>query len=251
MVNLSIRAFQIDGSDVTAEHEDILVTAIAADFVPPRPFRLTVFSSGGAATQILRSSNPKSGLRAPTVTGVYRFTLNNDGTATNFGVARYSLIPGLDSAMIVAIQAAANVKGLPRVDGQPKQVEVRLSTDSLPGGRRLSVAVFPRMPVVDVVSRSDNPMPEYPVEEKRDSVEGTAVLRFIVGRDGEPIPETVMVVRATTRGFMMAALATLPKLHFAPATIKGCAVAQVIDYPFNFVLPRGDIAPLRVKPPRH
>jgi TonB family protein len=240
-VALSIRAFPIDGSTMTPETEEIFTTAIAGEFIPPRPFRLTVFSSGAPATQVLRVMSTKSGLRSPTVTGVYRFQLREDGTVSEFVVARLSLVPGFDSAVVVAIQKAAREKALPRFDGQLRQFEVRLSTDSLPGGRRMSVAEFPRMPVVDAVAKPNNPTPEYPPEEKRDSVEGNVVLRFIVDRDGEPIVETTMVVRATTRGFMNAALVTLPKLRFMPATIKGCAVAQVVDYPFNFVLPPGGV----------
>jgi TonB family protein len=173
------------------------------------------------------------------VTGVYRFQLRDDGTVSDFAIARMSLVPGFDSAVVAAIQAAAQEKSLPRFEGQIKHFEVRLTTDSLAGGRRLLAAEFPRMPVVDAVAKPGNPMPEYPLEEKRDSVEGNAVLRFVVDRDGEPIVETVMVVRATTRGFMNAALTTLPNLRFTPATIKGCAVAQVVDYPFNFVRPPG------------
>jgi len=251
VVSLNMRAFPMDGSALAPEAENLLTTAIASEFIPPRPFRLTVFSSGAPTTQILRATSAKSGLRSPTVTGVYRFQLRDDGTVGDFVVARLSLVPGFDSAVVVAIQAAARDKALPQFEGQLRNFEVRLTTDSLPGGRRISLAEFPRMPVVDAVAKPDNPLPEYPTEEKQTGVQGNAVLRFIVDRDGEPIPETVMVVRGTTRGFVTAGIATLPKLRFTPATINGCAVAQVIDYPFNFVLPRGDSATTRGARPRH
>jgi hypothetical protein len=251
-VTLSIRTLAIDGSAIAPELEDIMTTAIASEFVPPRPFRLTVFSSGAPTTQILRAMSAKSGLRSPTVTGVYRFQLRDDGTLSEFAVARMSLVPGLDSAVVAAIQAAARDGALPRFEGQIRHFEVRLSTDSLPGGRGLVVAEFPRMPVVDAVAKPDNPAPEYPADEKQNALEGNAVLRFIVDRDGEPIPETAMVVRGTTRGFVMAGVAALPKLRFTPATINGCAVAQLVDYAFNFVLPRGDSTMNRIaRPPRH
>src|SRR5262245_40925853 len=99
------------------------------------------------------------------------------------------------------------------------------------------------MPVIDVTAKPNNPTPQYPETEKRDSVEGNVVLRFIVDRTGEPVAGTAMVVRGTSQGFVLAALATLPNLRFTPATIAGCAVAQMVDYPFNFIRPRGSVAP--------
>jgi hypothetical protein len=121
--------------------------------------------------------------------------------------------------VVVAIQTAARDKALPQFEGQLRNFEVRLTTDSLPGGRRISLAEFPRMPVVDAVAKPDNPLPEYPTEEKQTGVQGNAVLRFIVDRDGEPIPETVMVVRGTTRGFVTAGLA--PAATARPLAARG------------------------------
>jgi TonB family protein len=243
MVTLSIRAFSLDAAGFTSDDEELLTTVIASDFVPPRPFRLSVFSSGNPATQALRVSGQKPGLRFPTVTGVYRFMLHDDGTLSDLYIARLSLIPGFDSAVVSAVRGAAKMNAIPRPSTGTKQtqIELRLTTDSLPGGRPLSNASFPRMPVIDVAAKPDNPAPEYPDAEKRDSVEGIVVLRFIVDRTGEPIDGTAMVVRGTTRGFILAAMATLPKLRFTPASIGGCAVAQVVEYPFNFLLPRGGI----------
>jgi TonB family protein len=239
-VRLSIRALSLDGAGLTADGESLLETMIASEFVPPRPFRLSVFSAGTPVTHLLKSMSPKSGLRAPTVTGVYRFMLHSDGTVSDVYIARISLVPGFDSAAVSAIQSAARLNAMPKTDGQAKEarIELRLTTDSLPGGRSLSLARFPRMTVVDASAKPDNPAPVYPEEEKRDGVEGDAVLRFIVDRTGEPIVETAMVVRGGTPGFVMAAMSVLPKLRFTPATISGCAVAQAVDYPFNFVLPK-------------
>jgi TonB family protein len=158
-------------------------------------------------------------------------------------VVRLSLVPGFDSAVVNAIKSAAQGSALPRANGSSKQaqVELRMTTDSLPGGRALSLASFPRMLVVDASAKANNPIPEYPESEKRDSVEGNVVLRFIVDRTGEPIAGTAMVVRGTTRGFVLAAMTTLPKLRFTPATIRGCAVAQLVEYPFSFILPRDGV----------
>ncbi len=252
-MTLSIRAFALDGVGLSTDAEDALVTAIAAEFTPPRPFRLSVFSAGPPATQFLKPTSPKSGLRAPTVTGAYRFVLHDDGTVTDLYIVRISLVRGFDSAVVSAVEAAMRAKGLPRVDSAVKKtwVELRLTTDSLAGGRRLLAAAFPRMMVVDAVAKPNNPVPVYPEQEQRDSVEGDVAFRFVVDRTGVPLPETAMIVRAATPSFVTAAMATIPNLRFAPATINGCAVAQVVDYAFNFVLPRDARSAPNVGSARH
>jgi len=118
------------------------------------------------------------------------------------------------------------------------RVEVRLSTDSLAGARRLVAATFPRMPIVNAMPVRDNPAPVFPDDEKGDSTTtGEVVFRLVVDRDGAPVMETVELVRATSLSFVRAALAILPKHKFTPATIHGCAVSQRVDYPFTFASP--------------
>jgi hypothetical protein len=60
------------------------------------------------------------------------------------------------------------------------------------------------------------------------------VLRFVVDRDGRPAMETVEIVRASGLAFARAAIVALPDQKFTPATIRGCPVAQLVDYPFIF-----------------
>jgi outer membrane biosynthesis protein TonB len=114
---------------------------------------------------------------------------------------------------------------------------VRFSTDSTIDGHRIIAATFPRMPVVDAVPKRDNPPPAFPEDEKADSVtSGEVVLRFVVDRSGTPDLATIELVRATSLSFAKAAVIALPSQRFEPATIRGCAVAQVIDYSFSFVV---------------
>lgn len=190
----------------------------------------------------MRMLRPISGdrvttLRAPTLTGVYRFTSDANGIATNVRTIRASLTPGFDAA---ALSAIGHSPGTSRVFAPPDQedsmaVEVRISTDSTPGARRVLSAYFPRMPVIDAAPSADNPAAVLPTSAKRDSISsGEIVLRFVVDRDGAPVLETLEIIRANARAFVRPAIAALPSQVFAPATIHGCAVAQRIDYPFVF-----------------
>jgi outer membrane biosynthesis protein TonB len=118
------------------------------------------------------------------------------------------------------------------------RVDVRLSTDSTADARRMIVATFPRMPVIDAMPRRDNPPAAFPEDERADSVtSGEVVLRFVVDRTGTPDLATIELVRATSLSFARAAVMALPSQRFEPATIRGCAVAQAVDYSFGFVLP--------------
>src|SRR5262245_20528938 len=125
MVTLNIRAFSLDGV-LTTDDENLLTTAIASEFVPPRPFRLSVFSPGGPITQVLRAAGQKTGLRAPTVTGVYRFAMGDDGTVSDMYIARLSLIPGFDSAVVVAVREATKLNALPRPSTAAKRTQIEV-----------------------------------------------------------------------------------------------------------------------------
>lgn len=117
-------------------------------------------------------------------------------------------------------------------------VEIRFSTDSGANAVPMIDADFPRMPVVDAGPRRDNPPARFPESEKADGGgREDVVLEFVVDRAGLPALETVQMVRGRSPAFIRAALSALPQQRFTPATIRGCAVAQVVTYPFAFVPP--------------
>jgi hypothetical protein len=69
------------------------------------------------------------------------------------------------------------------------------------------------------------------------------VLRIVVDQSGGLAPGTIEVSRATNLDFLRAALTSLPAQRFAPATIRGCPVAQAVEYSFSFVLPESSAKP--------
>lgn len=232
---------RIDGAALPPEQAQVIGEYIHAAFVPPRPFRLTTFA-GPPRMRALRpvASDTATQLRAPTITGVYRFSASRVSSPIRPRAIRASQVPGFDSAAIAAIIDMGRSPGVlvPPADDDSMSVDVRVSTDSSVDARRMISATFPRMPVMDAVPRRDNPPAEFPEDEKADSVTaGEAVLRFVVDRTGLPNLATIELVRATSLSFARAAIMALPLQRFAPATIRGCPVAQAIDYSFSFVLP--------------
>jgi TonB family protein len=109
---------------------------------------------------------------------------------------------------------------------------------------RMITAVFPVLPVMDAAPKQGNVRAMFPESEKADTaLHGEVVVRFVVDRDGTPIGETVELMRGTSMAFLRAALTALPEQHFTPARINGCAVAQVVVFPFSFVQSPQKISP--------
>jgi hypothetical protein len=232
---------RIDGGGLSPDQANLIASHVGAAFVPPKPFRLTVFT-GPPLMRSLRQlgADTNAELRAPTVSGIYRFAVDAKGKVIWTRTARASLLPGFDSSAAEAIREASIIPDVfvPPDADDSMTVEVRFSSDSSDGAQRLTSAWFPRMPVIGAVSNRSNPSPVFPEEAKVDSVtSGQVVLRFVVDRGGLPVLETIEIVRATSVLFVRAAITTFPLLRFAPATIRGCAVAQLIDYSFTFLLP--------------
>ena len=224
-----------------------LLSMIAGVFEPPKPFRLSVFEGPAVSRSLrVRGGDTASVLRAPTVTGVYRILSDSAGTVKQVRIARASLMPGFDSAAVSAVEKAATMKQLFKADGDSMRLELRFSTDSTPGARRLFRASFPRLPVVDARPLASNPAPAFPDSDRAaGATSGEIVARFVVNRTGDPIPETIELVRGNSIGFARAALTVFEQQRFTPASIRGCAVAQRIDYPFVFVLPAESSRPAR------
>ena len=233
---LFITVYRLDSGPALSDDEaERIAIRLVQSFAVPRPLRLSVFDGPASMRGLRRSgSDTVSEARAPNVTGVYAVSAG-DGGSFRPEVLRSSLLVGVDSAMLRAIAAGDDMwrqlrnqmAGLPRL-------RIRLSTDSSAGAHVLAYARFPRMRVHDAAPLP-SPAPAFPEDARSDSLDhGEAVLRFIVDRDGQPAFETVELVRASAMPFVRAALVALNSQRFSPATIGGCPVAQVVEFPFIF-----------------
>jgi TonB family protein len=230
-------AEETQGNWMTEEERDVIESRIRFYFVPPSPFGLSVFE-GPALTRGVRISSAGDSLGVPrsaSILGVYRVEETAYGLTAEPAVIRASLMRGLDSAIIRAIRSAARVASPFRPDsGDLWRFLVRLSLDSVDGSHRLAQGTFPRMRVRDAAPITRD-RPPFPDEARADSLDhGEVVLRFVVDHDGSPALETVELVRSTYTPFTRAALLALTTQKFRPATIHGCPVAQVVEFPFIF-----------------
>jgi hypothetical protein len=247
-IALFISAIRVDG-ELAVGQSLTIARNIASAFVPPRPFRISVFAGGSQMRALHRLAPDTIGeLRAPTVVGVYRYTMTRDGLRRPVETLRTSLVTGLDSAIAEAIGFALtfkDVRAIAESDVDSMRFEVRISTDSTAAALRFVSADFPRMPVVGAVPRRDNPPAEFPASAKDDSISsGEVVLRFVVLPSGDIGAGTIEVARATNLDFLRSALRSLPMQHFSPASVHGCPVSQLVNYAFSFVQPMDGKPPM-------
>ena len=223
-----------EGLQPDPEALDAVAAKIALAFRAPRPFRLSVFEGPLAMRGLRRSgADTTRATRSASVAGTYALWVTEAGPTEPF-VLRASFITGLDSSMLRAIAAPVHEwRQLQRHAGLASRYEVRLSDDST-SGSLLAYGRFPRMSVHDATPKRAVPL-VFPVSAREDRLDhGETVLRFVVDRDGIPALETVEIVRTTTPAFTRAALTALMDQRFDPATIRGCPVAQVVEFPFIF-----------------
>lgn len=236
---LFVSAARVTGAELTPARMEKLLLAVGTAFEPPTPFRLTVFHGGVRMRTLRPHAQTRAEPRAPVLTGIYRVYATHAGL-DRIALARSALMPGFDSTAVAAIRWAGDAGVLfPERGEDSLALDIRFSSDSTAGARRIVRAFFPRMPVVDALPALENPAPQFPEDERADGTTyGEVLLRFVVDRAGEPMLETVEVLRAASISFVRAAVQALPKQRFVPATIHGCPVAQEVEYPMTFVLPR-------------
>jgi len=78
--------------------------------------------------------------------------------------------------------------------------------------------------------------PRYPESLRSVNVEGTVVMRFIVGTDGKVEPGSIQVVSSPNKLFSDAVRSSLIASRFRPAEAGGEKVRQLVEQPFIFKL---------------
>lgn len=234
---LFVSATRMDGPPLSAARNERLMSTIIASFLPPVPFRLTVFG-GGVQMRTLRAHDAeRPDPRAPVVTGRYRVYVGRGGDSLRLALVRASLMPGFDEAALEAIRSARGAAFAPPSGVDTMVVDIRISSEASAGARMFVEANFPRMPVVDAIPALENPPPGFPDDERDNgATAGEVVFQLVIDRSGLPAMETVEVVRASSMSFVRAALSALARQRFTPARVDGCPVAQQIEYPMAFVL---------------
>jgi hypothetical protein len=76
--------------------------------------------------------------------------------------------------------------------------------------------------------------PLYPKEALREGLETRVETAFVIGADGQVIPETIQFTRAAYRDFVEPVRRALIATTFRPAMSGGCAVPMMVRQPFDF-----------------
>lgn len=84
--------------------------------------------------------------------------------------------------------------------------------------------------------RLDSLHPIYPDPMRHLDVGGEVLTQFVVEPNGRMAEGSFKVLRSTDPTFTRAVLVALIAAEFIPATIRGVAVAQLVQYPFTFHL---------------
>jgi biopolymer transport protein ExbD len=76
----------------------------------------------------------------------------------------------------------------------------------------------------------------YPDMLRASRTNGEVLAQFVVDTNGHALPETFKVIRTTHALFVQSVRSALPDMRFAPATIGGKAVRQLVQTPFQFTI---------------
>lgn len=82
----------------------------------------------------------------------------------------------------------------------------------------------------------EGPEPKYPVALRRVGIEGTVLLQYIVGVDGNVEPGSIEALKSSDRSFEAPAIDAIRQSHFKPARIKGRRVRQLVEQVVRFTL---------------
>jgi TonB family protein len=257
-----LRAARVDSTHVTARAvlvrrdgelfppraRDLLLASIISRFQPPQPLQLPVFGPGPVRMRMLRLEHLGDDslvIREPVLYGVYDFAVYRSGGTSRVLVTVPSMSPGFDASMAAAV-GAASADSVPAVvaralDTDTLALELRISTGAPDSRFRvppapLFAATFPRLRMVDARPRENNPIAEYPEEERDEGRDGEVMLRVVVNASGVAVIPSLEILHATSPEFALSAARTLARYQFTPAHVGMCAVPQVVDIPFWFSL---------------
>ena len=79
---------------------------------------------------------------------------------------------------------------------------------------------------------------KYPANLRQAHIEGEVKVSFVLGADGVAEPGSLQVPSATHMDFVKAVVTAMPTIFFAPLQVEGCAVRNMVHFPFTFSLAR-------------
>jgi TonB family protein len=171
-------------------------------------------------------------------------TAHNDGKLSDIQVVDIALTPRLADSVNSALQSMARellVPPMGDVDSIPVVIQLlpEAAPDTVPTVRHLFKATIPRydwpfsyasMPAAGVDA-------EYPFTARLAGVGDSVTLAFTVDADGTIAPQSVELVSANYRDFIVSVLDALGRTRYHPAHLGDCAVATRMKQRFLFKVP--------------
>ncbi|HEU6450942.1 MAG TPA: energy transducer TonB [Gemmatimonadaceae bacterium] len=172
--------------------------------------------------------------------------LERNGALGKPAITASTLSPGIDSSLVAALDSLESAHVLPPLPKEAKDgpimVRFEIGQYTPRDQRSKPIAIVTHSTwILDnfVSSLPGNPHPRYPVNAERKRIPGGVLVSFVVGPDGRAIFSTARVLKGGRyRDFQVAVLEVLPQMRFDPARIAGCPVAQLVQMPFAFTIPR-------------
>jgi TonB family protein len=216
----------------------------------PLPFSLSVLDALRSAVRPPHAV--EAGVFGPDTVGVpalaaaVRFTLDRAGTVRDVRLNGASTAIALDSALLAAVQHAADVHAFPPLPPALGRSEVDVTMalssvqwapagDSLPARLTMFTVAVPRYGTM--VRASDLRMPAVlslvdPTAPPGDP-NSVSVVQFVIDEQGRPIPATLRVVAAPSEAVGRRTAALLAHAQFQPASMGRCAVPQLMRLPLT------------------
>ena len=83
---------------------------------------------------------------------------------------------------------------------------------------------------------ADSVVLHYPDMLRSGRISGEVLAQFVVDTNGHALPETFKVIKSTHDLFSQSVKVAVPDMRFAPATIGGKPVRQLVQMPFQFTI---------------
>ena len=238
VVKLSVR-HQDSTGNLPADFEGLFAQEFRSRFKPPTQLPLSVMFGDPPCD---RDKNVCSGA-TPMVDVVAYAVVASDGTIQHLGVLSPSLNNELADSVRAALVAMSKANMVPFFQTEktlPLTIIVNSedSPDSVPPVRRLFRARLPRYALQfrHAQMAENSPRPKYPAPAERAAVGDTLKFQFTILPDGRVAPQSVDVLRAHYREFLVTMGDALSKSVFQPAKLGACPVAEWVTQTYQFAM---------------
>jgi TonB family protein len=241
---VSLRAFAA-GSDTADRVLTSAMGALVREQLVPPPSLAAMFFPYTYYPPAATGRSESSQLHQPTVRvyGTLRLILDGDGRLRSMGWIDPTGDESIDAALSDAVhqgEVAGELRQLaPSTGSRDREIRVQLvyADSSLVA----SPLVRLRIPLLAIDSPGNflkaGPV-VYPPDAKRNGLQGSVTLEYVIDESGRAMPSSLHVVSATDKTFIPSAKAAILQTEFRAASSRGCAVKSLVEQRVVYTLGR-------------